>query len=415
MWSWNQFKNLPRNQGLSPAEQSRQYFIYQSNMMYESSLNAAAASAAAGAGGGTPASRRVPMINTDFLLFGIPNLPDDYMLFNLNNDDTVTTFETDMFYGPTVFTDGPDSFKYFVSKSSSGDSVSFGKMDDSGVITILDDDLLNKIGGSINNLVGSVSFTHVAGVDDTYTGLTGSTTGIGYDASFDIIVTGGTVSSVLVNDMGDLYKVGDTISISADRFGGSASQHITITVNDIKSTASPTSLYYEGADQFVYMDRFVFIDTIYGFLSPKIVRVNLTGTASLVVLDKTGIIDNLYPTSLFLYQGDTYAVTVANGIPIAYVGKYNTTTGLFDDVYAEVIINNIPDVTMSKAWIVISAISVNDRVYCNVISINKSDSSQFQCICELNPENGEAEFLHFVPLDVYNGEYLYTNITNYKL
>jgi hypothetical protein len=56
MWSWNQFKNLPRNRDLSPGEQSRQYFIYQSNMMYEASVNntvaAAAAASAAGAGSG---------------------------------------------------------------------------------------------------------------------------------------------------------------------------------------------------------------------------------------------------------------------------------------------------------------------------------------------------------------------------
>jgi hypothetical protein len=55
MWSWNQFKNLPRNRDLSPGEQSRQYFIYQSNMMYEASVNnaVAAAAAAAGSGGGS--------------------------------------------------------------------------------------------------------------------------------------------------------------------------------------------------------------------------------------------------------------------------------------------------------------------------------------------------------------------------
>jgi hypothetical protein len=54
MWNFNQFKNLPRNRDLTPAEQSRQYFIYQSNMMYEASINTvAAAAAAAGSGGGS--------------------------------------------------------------------------------------------------------------------------------------------------------------------------------------------------------------------------------------------------------------------------------------------------------------------------------------------------------------------------
>lgn len=54
MYSWNQFRNFPKFKNMSPQEQSRQYFIYQSNMMYEASINtvAAAAAAAAGSGGG---------------------------------------------------------------------------------------------------------------------------------------------------------------------------------------------------------------------------------------------------------------------------------------------------------------------------------------------------------------------------
>lgn len=63
MWSWNQFRNLPRNQGLSPQEQARQYFIHQSNMIMETS-SAVAASSAAGAGaGGRGGSRRDCSIN----------------------------------------------------------------------------------------------------------------------------------------------------------------------------------------------------------------------------------------------------------------------------------------------------------------------------------------------------------------
>jgi presenilin-like A22 family membrane protease len=61
MWSWNQFKNLPKNQSLSATEKARQYFIHQSNMMMEASSSAvaaAAASAAAGAGAGAGGSRK---------------------------------------------------------------------------------------------------------------------------------------------------------------------------------------------------------------------------------------------------------------------------------------------------------------------------------------------------------------------
>jgi hypothetical protein len=76
MWSWNQFRNLPRNQGLSAQEQARQYFIHQSNMMMEASSNsnsaAAASSAAAGAGAGAGGAggggRRKPSFSLDSAL-----------------------------------------------------------------------------------------------------------------------------------------------------------------------------------------------------------------------------------------------------------------------------------------------------------------------------------------------------------
>lgn len=62
MYNWNRFKELPKIKQLSPQEQSRQYFIYQSNMMYEASLNtiAAAAAAAAGSGGGGGIKKAAP-------------------------------------------------------------------------------------------------------------------------------------------------------------------------------------------------------------------------------------------------------------------------------------------------------------------------------------------------------------------
>ena len=57
MYNWNQFRNFPKFKEMSAQEQSRQYFLYQSNMMMEQSSNsslapAAAAAAAAGAGAG---------------------------------------------------------------------------------------------------------------------------------------------------------------------------------------------------------------------------------------------------------------------------------------------------------------------------------------------------------------------------
>jgi hypothetical protein len=410
MWNWNQFKNLPRNRDLSPQEQSRQYFIYQSNMMYEASLNnsvAAAAAAAAGSGGGSGLTN----IKTDFLIFGVkeqPTLPpDDYMLFRLNNNDTTDEFETsDIFYGPTVFANNTDDgFKYFVTRDlyDFSNPILLGKMDNSGVVTYISESILEQLGGSIDNLVGSISFNDVSGIDDTYIGLTGSTNGTGYMARFDVIVSGGTVSSVLVNSPGDLYKINDTISISADKFGGSASQNLIITVDNIKSPSSPTSLYYEGDGSFIYLDKLLFIDN--NDIMNKVVRINTNGTASLVSMNSQD--NGLYPTSLFEYDGDIWAGSIPN-YPIALIGKYDITTGLFDEESAnEITVNNIPNVTMTKVWFVMSVINVDGKIYCNLVVNNKEIDETIQCICELNMETFEAEYLYSIPS---NTEYLHLNI-----
>jgi len=151
MWSWNQFRNLPRNQGLSPQEQARQYFIHQSNMMMEAASinNAAASSAAAGAGaGGSGNKKRL----SDLLIFGIKNAPtappDDYVLFDLLKDGQTEPFTTDNpFYGPTVFADNTDDgFKYFVTRTVEPKStILFGKMSNSGEVTYIQENLLSTV------------------------------------------------------------------------------------------------------------------------------------------------------------------------------------------------------------------------------------------------------------------------------
>jgi hypothetical protein len=69
MYSWNQFRNLPKIKDLPVHEQSRQYWMYQSNSMYEaqsspSSAASSAAAGAAGAGAGAGAGGRRPTTTT---------------------------------------------------------------------------------------------------------------------------------------------------------------------------------------------------------------------------------------------------------------------------------------------------------------------------------------------------------------
>ena len=53
MYSWNNFKNLPKIKNLPIYEQNRQYFIYQGNAMYESIIAQSAQSTSAVSAGGS--------------------------------------------------------------------------------------------------------------------------------------------------------------------------------------------------------------------------------------------------------------------------------------------------------------------------------------------------------------------------
>jgi len=149
MWSWNQFRNLPKNQRLSPQEQARQYFIHQSNMMMEASSNnnsaAAASSAAAGAGaGGTPASRRVTVaswvslysalesLNLRYsevtaLVPNIYNFWDDYTTVNDDGDIPILTGIDD---GGNDMYDGANYMN--TNLTANWDDIKEGESDDDG-------------------------------------------------------------------------------------------------------------------------------------------------------------------------------------------------------------------------------------------------------------------------------------------
>jgi hypothetical protein len=104
MWSWNQFRNLHRNQGLSPAEQARQYFIHQSNMMYEASLNnnvatAVAAASSAGGGGGIKKVTEFPSISAQSYIISWSDDNDNlwkFVVYNFGTGQLSDTYTTDL-------------------------------------------------------------------------------------------------------------------------------------------------------------------------------------------------------------------------------------------------------------------------------------------------------------------------------
>jgi hypothetical protein len=103
MWNWNQFKNLPRNRDLSPQEQSRQYFIYQSNMMYEANINntvaAAAAAAGSGGGGGLKVISEFPSVSGQSYIISWADTNDNlwkFVVYNFGTGQLYDTYTTDL-------------------------------------------------------------------------------------------------------------------------------------------------------------------------------------------------------------------------------------------------------------------------------------------------------------------------------
>jgi hypothetical protein len=76
--------------------------------------------------------------------------------------------------------------------------------------------------------IDNVSFGETAATDGNYLSVTGSTTGNGVNAVFDITVASGLVSSVTIDGSGKLYGEGDSITIASASFSGSGDLILTV-------------------------------------------------------------------------------------------------------------------------------------------------------------------------------------------
>jgi hypothetical protein len=84
-------------------------------------------------------------------------------------------------------------------------------------------------------ILTGVSFPNdVSGTDGTYSNVTGTTSGIGVNAEFEITVTDNLVTTVNTTNGGKLYQSGDTITIPSGSFGGTAD--LVLTEDGLSST-----------------------------------------------------------------------------------------------------------------------------------------------------------------------------------
>jgi hypothetical protein len=121
----------------------------------------------------------------------------------------------------------------------------------------------NTIGDSfqwniVNTYVDNIDFTtnygNISGItysstgstatDSSYGNVGGTTNGIGVNALFQIDVVSGSVINVSVNNSGNLYVIGDTITILGSQIGGTDGvDNVIITVSIVSQTPSVYELY----------------------------------------------------------------------------------------------------------------------------------------------------------------------------
>ena len=86
--------------------------------------------------------------------------------------------------------------------------------------------------------VGNISTytltSSLGGTDSSYIGLAGTTNGIGINGTFDVVVTGGVVTSIVVNNVGQYYASGNTFVIDGSLIGGTTiTDDVTITIDTV--------------------------------------------------------------------------------------------------------------------------------------------------------------------------------------
>jgi hypothetical protein len=110
-----------------------------------------------------------------------------------------------------------------------------------------------------------VSYPPTNGTNGTYTGVTGTTNGIGINAEFTIDVTGSFVDNVNITNIGKLYEVNNTITIVSGSFGGTGDLVLTVT------QVSPTPVVYTTANSNIVKNfngdlKLTYIGTSFGIV-----------------------------------------------------------------------------------------------------------------------------------------------------
>lgn len=139
-----------------------------------------------------------------------------------------------VFFGNTINEDlinGGDFYSNKISSNFTNNSV-YANFNNN----IIGSDAVNSV--DFLQYIGNISTytltSSLTGTNNTYIGLTGATVGAGINGTFDVVVTGDVVTSVVVNSVGQYYASTDTFIIDGALIGGiSVTDDVTITIDTV--------------------------------------------------------------------------------------------------------------------------------------------------------------------------------------
>ena len=123
--------------------------------------------------------------------------------------------------------------------SETGDLVATGKVEVDQQLILAQNTIRNISAGATNSF-GEVTGVAITGtgsgyIDGTYTAVSvTSTTGVGSGATFDVEVSGGDITSVVPNNPGHNYSIGEVVTLNAATIGPGTGKNIV--VNDVSGT-----------------------------------------------------------------------------------------------------------------------------------------------------------------------------------
>jgi hypothetical protein len=193
---------------------------------------------------------------------------------------------------PTTLLEKHDSTHRF----SDGDILVFPKgwNKDSTIADVVNFTVL-ETGKDLSSLLDDTDAGIAAG---TYPNVATTTSGDGQGLTLDIIVTGTTITSVIVKSHGNSYKVGDTITINKNDIGGTGGGTLTsdaLTANDVVAKdADPLYVTIDAADLpgVIYQSPLVFQDSSATTLGVQVPVVTIPTGAQAGVLEGAVLYDS---------------------------------------------------------------------------------------------------------------------------